>query len=242
MDRTLLDVLRQVEQGKNDFSPADHTREALQAFQRTAKALDYACKKDLIKKQLPHMESLGGDLLCSQVIVIGGLTYEGEQLLREAIGQLEPVDYHLGELLGRLGDEHLDTLWAKALNRHPHDPAGALTAARSFWEATQKWILIQHGNDLHLQGDQLFKATCKVLRLDQRPPTVQQAVQDMAAMMKTVGDLRNEFGDAHGRGSAANNISESVATMCVNLAGTACLFLLQQHFAPHSPTKSENSA
>ncbi|MNF08764.1 hypothetical protein D3C80_2092680 [compost metagenome] len=71
---------------------------------------------------------------------------------------------------------------------------------------------------------------------------MQQAVQDMAAMMKTVGDLRNEFGDAHGRGSAANNISESVATMCVNLAGTACLFLLQQHFAPHSPTKSENSA
>ncbi|NAO30147.1 hypothetical protein PsdCFBP2356_27190 [Pseudomonas syringae pv. dysoxyli] len=66
MDRTLLDVLRQVEQGENDFSPADHTREALQAFQGTAKALDYACKKGLIKKQLPHMESLGGDLLCSQ--------------------------------------------------------------------------------------------------------------------------------------------------------------------------------
>lgn len=174
------------------------------------------------------MTSIGGELLYDEFFVIKGLTYEGEKALAEAIGEPNPLDGLLGELLERLPDQGIRAQWEKAAHRRISDPRGSVTAARSFLETTMKWILEQLGEPTTENNRTLFLRTIRSLQLAQEGKPLERLLQGLDAILWGVGEMRNKQGDAHGVDTSSLSLSASEATLCVNLAGAAALYMLEE--------------
>jgi hypothetical protein len=80
MDR-LREVLALIDSGKSSFRPESQSDNNLRAFQSVAKTLIYAKNEGLIEELIPHKESRTGHSWYDLIILRGGLTYKGEQLL-----------------------------------------------------------------------------------------------------------------------------------------------------------------
>ncbi len=230
MDWKLVEVLRRIEGGNTAFDPVDSSKQAFQDFQPLACALVEAQRQGHVEGVIPLKESIGGTLAYSTVIITGGLTHRGRQLLEKAQGHLTPTDRSLNSAFGHLPDQHLRSRWDKALSRRQSDPSGAITAARSFLESTQKWILEQRGSSIS-DRKRLFSATLQQVGLAGQGTPMSGLLNDIDKLLLSIAQVRNQHGDAHGPADGSSDLTSAEAALCVNVAGALGLFLLECHQA-----------
>jgi len=166
---------------------------------------------------------------------------ERREFLRK---ELAPLHNHLefnprsphadrvGEAMSSISPDYVRPIWAKALNRIPEDPDGAITSARELMEAVLKHLAddldVGYGEnpDLH----DLYKSVAEELDLtpEQHEETLfKQILGSCSGVVSGIGRIRNAFGDAHGKGSTSYRPSGRHARLAVNMAGTMCLFLIE---------------
>lgn len=120
--------------------------------------------------------------------------------------KVRPVEFSLIDKVGSKARGHLDQVWTKALTRVENDPDGAVTAARSFLEATTcKHVLdatsVSYGSNLDLL--QLFRRVSEELKLSvtgDMGRIEKQFYSGAYNVVQSLTELRNQVGDAHGKG------------------------------------------
>jgi hypothetical protein len=88
MEPELMNLLQKIRDGQTDFSAKSDDHDALKKFQPIAKALLYLEKSGYIESCTAHKSSRTGHGYYDLVIVDGGLTYEGEQILKSKPGNV----------------------------------------------------------------------------------------------------------------------------------------------------------
>lgn len=79
----LTDILKRVKGGESSFKPDDHSPESLHRFQSIGKALAHASREGLLEHCEFSKDSMDGDLYYNMAIVIGGLSFKGDEYLRQ---------------------------------------------------------------------------------------------------------------------------------------------------------------
>jgi hypothetical protein len=146
-------------------------------------------------------------------------------------GGTTPAVVGVSELLGNLDDDHVHELWERALQRRIDDPEGAVTLARSLLESICKTILDTDGIAYPNSADlpKLYKTVAERLKLgpNQHGEKVfKQILGGCTSVVEGLGALRNQLGDAHGKGRHPAKPAARHAELAVNLAGTMATFLV----------------
>ena len=121
------------------------------------------------------------------------------------------------------------TIWQKAIERIDNDPEGAITAARSLVESVCKHVLEESGEQFN-DWDNIYRQTSQLLNLAPDQQSEQSFRQLSGACNSIVGSLneiRNRFGDAHGRGSSDAVPSARHAELAVNVAASLAIFIIR---------------
>ncbi len=156
------------------------------------------------------------------------------QMFRPFLDLLEfegtPVEQTTSELLQRLGMPGVYEAWNRALSRHTHDPAGAITAARTLLEEACKHILSDLGVAYDGSADlpKLYKMTAGALLIAPTQHTegvFKQILGGCTAVVEGLGALRNRVGDAHGKGPRPVRPASRHAQLAIDLAGSVATFL-----------------
>ena len=149
----------------------------------------------------------------------------------------------VGDTFDTFSVEEAQRVWNKAIGRLDHDPDGAITAARSLVESVCKHILDATGELYDRSSDlkNLYGKTVKSIRLapDQQS---EQHLRDVLGSCSTIVDrlyyIRNEYGDAHGKGPNAIVPSPRHAELAVNVAGILAVFLVRTKLEQDSESVS----
>lgn len=141
-----------------------------------------------------------------------------------------PAD-RLFNILAREPYQSLSVVWEKAVDRVDLDPSGAITAVKSLLEATCKMVLERTGNQVPNNADlpglySLASRSLEVAPSQQSEQSYRSILGAVHTIIQSVGELRNQRGDAHGSHKAKFSTSISEAELAVNLAGSIVLFLL----------------
>ena len=138
------------------------------------------------------------------------------------------------ESLKVLNSDYIIVTWKKAIERKNSDPEGAITISRTLLESVLKHILdelsIEYPKNLDLH--ELYKMVTNQLNLspEQHDEKVfKQILGGCSAIVNGLGNLRNDYGDAHGKGKNNYKPSERHAELAVNLAGSMCVFLINTY-------------
>ncbi len=143
-----------------------------------------------------------------------------------------PLDPLLDDPLANLDSGAVESAWAKALERRTTDPEGAITAARTLLESVCKTILDDAGEPYNARDDlpKLYRKAAGSLTLapsEYSDEQIRRILGGATSVVEGIGGLRNEHGDAHGKGRTAYLLSDRHASLAVNMAGTMALFLMQ---------------
>ncbi len=111
------------------------------------------------------------------------------------------------------------------------DPDGAITAARTLVESVCKFILEKEKVKYPSDGDlpKLYYLVADTLELAlnrQADKLVKQILGNARAVVGGLAALRNELGDAHGKGNEDLGTTTPYAVLAVNLAGTVAAYLI----------------
>jgi hypothetical protein len=141
-----------------------------------------------------------------------------------------PVEQSTSQLLERLGMPGVHEAWTRALARHVHDPAGAITAARTLLEDVCKHILDDLGTDYEPMSDlpKLYRATAEALNIaptQHTEPVFKQILGGCTAVVEGLGALRNRVGDAHGAGPRPVRPAPRHAQLAIDLAASVASYL-----------------
>lgn len=131
--------------------------------------------------------------------------------------------------LGDFSIAGVRTTWHKAIERIDNDPEGAITAARSLVESVCKHVLEENGES-HNDLDNIYRQTSRLLKLAPDQQSEQSFRQLSGACNSIVGSLneiRNRFGDAHGRSSSDAVPSVRHAELAVNVAASLAIFIIR---------------
>lgn len=228
MDILLHEILRKVKSGSTCFEPSSDSSEDVRKFQPIAKAVIYARDNGYLERIIADRDPTSIEGFYCAVLVSGGLTYSGETLLQEVSGQPTPADETLTQLLGHIPSYNIREKWEKALHRRIADPSGAITAARSLLETTLKWIIEQRGGKPTENNKELFNRAIDALGIEVKGKPIEKTINGLNTIIWGIGEMRNNHGDAHGAASNSTPPTVSEAGFCVNLAGAAALFLLEE--------------
>ena len=131
---------------------------------------------------------------------------------------------------------YVNRAWHQAAERISKDPSAAITSARTVLESVCLHILdsrgVGHENDGDLQ--KLYRTTSRTLKLspDQQAEDIfRQVLGGCATIANGLAGMRNQFGDAHGRGPRDSEALTRHARLAVNSAFTLALFLIETHLA-----------
>lgn len=227
--KRMAQLLRDVRNGKTDFTVDETNDQAIAMFQPDASRLMEAGRLGYLVQVLPVKGARGGALYYRSIHVIQGLTFQGEQFLAEHLED-NPDAEHLHDRLRVFRSEHVSTAWEKALSRVGNDPSGAITAARALLESVCKQILHNRGI-AHSQAEDfgvLWKKVTQVVDLGLAPAEVEAMRRFLGACNSVVGalaELRNRSGDAHG--GPLPTVSPTHARFVVNVAGALAGFLAE---------------
>ena len=164
---------------------------------------------------------------------------EFRPLLEHLETKIHPEEDAITSQLSVLNPDAAYSEWEIALERTEHDPDGAITLARTFLESVCKSIL----DDLNVEYKdseslgKLYRLTARQLNLapDQHNEQVfKQILSGCVSVANGLGELRNKFGDAHGKGKRRFKPGSRHAKLAVNLAGTMALFLVETYQAKQS--------
>lgn len=148
-------------------------------------------------------------------------------------GCIAPSDEAVTTGLAKVDSEYIQETWKKALERRNTDPEGAITSARTLLEEVCKHILDKSGITYKDSADlpELYFLVSKHINLapsQQTEPLLKQILGGCHAVVIGLGEFRNKFGDAHGKGSITVKPSALYAELAVNLAGTMATFLIEK--------------
>ena len=161
---------------------------------------------------------------------------------------LEAVDIHpshkpIQQTLAKVDSTHVQEAWQKALDRRYEDPEGAITSARTMLEAVCKHILDACGVTYDDKADlpKLHALTIEQLHLapsQHTEPLFKTILGSCQSVVNTLGSLRNQLGDAHGRAPRQVKPAPRHAELAVNLAGTMAAFLVATWEARSPPAST----
>jgi len=148
--------------------------------------------------------------------------------------QITPHIESVDEGLKILNSDYIGLTWEKALQRKDTDPDGAITISRTLMESVLKHILVElkipYSKDIDLH--ELYKLVATELQLSPEQHSeklFKQILGSCTGIVSGLGSLRNDMGDAHGKGKTPYQPAERHAELAVNLAGTMCLFILKTY-------------
>lgn len=149
------------------------------------------------------------------------------------ISSKSPGDRTIAEAMSKVDAEYVEHSWEKALERRSRDPEGAITAARALLETVCKHILddagVKYSNTADIPA--LYSQVATELRISPNQQT-EQVLRKILGGCQTVveglGNLRNQMGDAHGKGREGLIPEQRHAELAVNLAGAIAMFLLEE--------------
>ena len=140
-----------------------------------------------------------------------------------------PASEMLGGPINEFSVAGVRDLWNKASERIDQDPEGAITAARSLVEAVCKHVLDEAGEQ-YGDLDNIYRQTCRLLELapdQQSEQSFRQLLGGCNSIVGSINEIRNRFGDAHGRGSADVVPMPRHAELVVNAAGSLAIFVMR---------------
>ena len=153
-----------------------------------------------------------------------------------------PLDVSIHEQMARPTYRDHKDLWEKANDRLLDDPEGAITAARSLLERTCKQILnelaVSYSDTFDLP--KLYNNACKALGMapgGQVDPSFRAVFSSTFQIVQSVAEIRNKYGDAHGKGTSALRASRDEAELAVHLAGAVSCFLVSRFETHLSATR-----
>ncbi len=138
----------------------------------------------------------------------------------------------LFSVLNNLPDwEHVTREWQKACRRSASDPEGAITSSRALLESVCKHILDEAG--IAYKADDslpnLYFLTVQQLNLapsQHREEAFKRILGNAQMVVNELAALRNDQGDAHGKGRKAYRPAARHADLAVGFAGTIATFLV----------------
>ena len=145
-----------------------------------------------------------------------------------------PISVSVQDALAAIQDDKLEDIWRKINLRKDTDIDGAITAARTMVETTLKYILDQE-NETYTNKDDLndlYKKVATILNLSPGGHSEQlfrRILSGVTSIVQGFGEMRNSYGDAHGKGKSSYKAEMRHATLTINLAGTMCTFLLETY-------------
>jgi hypothetical protein len=144
------------------------------------------------------------------------------------------LDGVISKTTEEFNEQYVHGLWQKALDRRESDPDGAITIARTLLEATCKHILDESGiQEPYKDSDDLpvlYNKAASFLNLSPSQHTEQQFKQILGGCVSIVNGLasiRNRISDAHGGGVTRVKPAPRHAALCVNVAGTMAMYLIE---------------
>jgi hypothetical protein len=143
-----------------------------------------------------------------------------------------PADDALSLALAVVDSVHVQQAWRKALERRSTDPDGAITAARSMLESVCKHILDRLSVPYDDKKDDLpalFGRVAEQLDLapsQQLEQLFKQTLGGCQTVVNGISAMRNQMGDAHGKGQGGVVPEQRYAELAVNLAGSMAVFLI----------------
>lgn len=131
--------------------------------------------------------------------------------------------------------DNVQAEWMKILERRNIDSAAAITSARTLVESVCKHILDEEGIAYESKDDlqSLYRKVTAQLTLapsQQTTNTVRQIMSGCISTIEGIGALRNQQGDAHGKGPAHVNLPR-LSELAINAAGTMSSFLIREYDA-----------
>ena len=136
----------------------------------------------------------------------------------------------VSEALDVFNSNYMQEVWAKALSRRETDPEGAVTSARALLESVCKHILDAADSEFR-EGTplpRLYEQTAKVLEMapnEHLAPVFNSIFTACAEVIESIGRLRNELSDSHGRGPFGEMPHWRHAELAVNLSGAMATYL-----------------
>jgi hypothetical protein len=213
-------------------------------------SLDFTNVKDvqrllrIIERELilhpPDSEQLNASPLGRVVIALEQEGYRVEDNKIVAVASMPLVS--LQEHLEAVDSQSIRDDWLRMLRAAEQDPEDAITSARAVIESTCKSILdelqipYEHGWKL----GRLYKKTAQALQLSPqgyREQVFKQILGGMFSVAHGLAEVRNAFGDAHGKGKRPVRASARHARLAVNAAGTLAVFLLETFEARQHPER-----
>lgn len=146
----------------------------------------------------------------------------------------KPVIKKAADFFKKLGFESARTDLEKAQERlHSGDGENAITNAISALESTFKTILDFYETP-YPQKEQvttLWKTVKDTLHLGDEVAAahIKQLIGNMSGAVTSLGGLRNDLSDAHGKGLISPDVYDSYAELAVNLSATISLFVVRRY-------------
>lgn len=142
------------------------------------------------------------------------------------------VEESVTDRLMEFSVEGVGVVWRIALDRLQSDPEGAITLARTLIETVCKHILDDRNAEYprNCELSDLWKRTARELNLAAEQHSEQvfrQILGGCATVVNGMASVRNQLGDAHGKGRVPVRPSARHATLVVNLAGSLALFVIE---------------
>jgi hypothetical protein len=118
------------------------------------------------------------------------------------------------------------------LDRRVKEPDAAITSARTLLETVCKHVLddldVAYADDADLP--KLYRLTAEALTLapsQQTEPMLRQVLGGCTAVVEGIGAMRNKLSDAHGKGRVTSPVQPRHASLAVNVAGAAAMFIVE---------------
>lgn len=122
--------------------------------------------------------------------------------------------------------------WATCTTRLQHDPASAITAARTLIETLLKTIISERGQQPDNSGDlgRLMRQAQDSVGFDraQDQPT-HQIINGLVNIINGIATISNRAGDRHGLVAGQSIDDPGLAQLCVHAAGTVGIAFIELH-------------
>ena len=143
-----------------------------------------------------------------------------------------PIEADASRQLSRIDSEHIKRSWEKALERRTSDPDGAITMAKALIETVCKHILDEMGIQYTKKDDlpKLFHLTTENLHLTPQEYDSKDAktiLGSVKSVVNGIAALRNNLGDAHGKGINDYVPQPVLAELAVRVAGAVSVYLIE---------------
>jgi hypothetical protein len=165
-----------------------------------------------------------------------GASMSAKKKTEEIDGEIEtrhPLDVSIRERMVRPAYKKHKAMWDKANDRLLDDPEGAITAARALLETTCKGILRELNVPFTNKSDllKLYGDASRALGMApgaQVDPSLRAVFSSTFQIVQAVAEIRNRYGDAHGRLNSGVQPSQADAELAVHLSGAVSCFLVSR--------------